>query len=306
LCQLAAGGDHYAAVMPRATSNGLELEYDTFGAPSDPALVLVMGVGAQMIAWEPDFCGLLADEGFHVVRFDNRDIGLSTYLEELGVPDLASLVAGASQAPYQLADMADDVVGLLDALGIEKGHVVGASMGGMIAQQFAIDHPDRLLSLCSIMSTTGDPTVGHSQPEALAALLRPAATSREQAIEQGAATSRVFGSPGFPRSEEELRAKAAASYDRAFHPAGAARQTAAIVASPDRTEGLRGVDVPTLVIHGEADQLIDQSGGKATAAAVPDAELLIISGMAHDLPRGAWPPIVEAIARNARRSLPAA
>jgi pimeloyl-ACP methyl ester carboxylesterase len=289
--------------MPRVNSNGLDLEYDTFGSADDPALVLVMGLGAQMINWDNDFCGLLAEEGFRVIRFDNRDIGLSTYLDELPVPDLTALLGGdLSQAPYGLPDMADDVAGLLDALGISQAHVVGASMGGMIAQQFAINHPARLLSLCSIMSTTGDPTVGSATPEALGALLRPAATSREEAIEQGAIGSVVIGSPGFPASEEERRAKAAASYDRAFHPAGGARQAAAIISTHDRTEGLRTVSVPTIVIHGEADPLVDQSGGKATAAAVPDSELVIIPGMGHDLPRQLWTTFVENIVRNARRA----
>ncbi|HEV7975503.1 alpha/beta hydrolase [Amycolatopsis sp.] len=289
--------------MPRANSNGLDLEYETFGSAKDPALVLVMGLGAQMINWDNDFCGLLAGEGFRVIRFDNRDVGLSTYLDDLLVPNLTALLGGdLSQAPYGLPDMADDVAGLLDTLGISQAHVVGASMGGMIAQLFAINHPARLLSLCSIMSTTGDPTVGSATPEALGVLLRPAATSREQAIEQGAIGSVVIGSPGFPLSEEERRAKAAASYDRAFHPAGGARQTAAIISSHDRTEGLRTVSVPTLVIHGEADPLVDQSGGKATAAAVPDSELVLIPGMGHDLPRPLWPTFVESIVRNARRT----
>jgi pimeloyl-ACP methyl ester carboxylesterase len=171
----------------------------------------------------------------------------------------------------------------------------------MIAQQFAIDHPDRLLSLCSIMSTTGDPTVGRSTPEALAALMSPPAASREQALAQGVAAYRVLGSPGFPVDDEQLLTKVAMNYDRAYHPAGSQRQTAAILASPDRTEGLRGVTVPTLVIHGDADPLVNPSGGKATAAAVPGADLLLIPGMGHDLPSGAWPAIVEAIARNTRR-----
>jgi pimeloyl-ACP methyl ester carboxylesterase len=289
--------------MSRAKSNGLELEYDTFGSPTDPALVLVMGLGAQMINWDPELCELLAAEGFHVIRYDNRDIGLSTYLDDLPLPNLPALMAGeVSQAPYLLADMGDDLAGLLDSLGIKKAHITGASMGGMIAQQFVIDHPERVLSLCSIMSTTGDRTVGQSSPEAMAVLMRPAAPTREASIAAGVAGSRVIGSPGFPATEEELVAKATASYDRAFHPAGAARQTAAIVASPDRTEDLRKVTVPTVVIHGEADPLVDQSGGKATAAAVPGAELVIIPGMGHDLPRGVWQTVVENIARNARRA----
>lgn len=286
--------------MPRLRSNGLELEYDTFGSPSDPPLVLVMGLGAQMITWDAAFCELLAAQGFHVVRFDNRDIGLSEYLDELPTPDLGAIAAGdRTTVPYLLADMASDVVGVLDALGFEKAHVVGASMGGMIVQQLAIDHPDRLLSLCSIMSTTGDPTVGQADPAALQALLRPPAVGREAAIAQSVDTLRILSSPGFPSTEEFFVAKATTAYDRAYHPAGGGRQMAAIVASPDRTAGLAGVRLRSLVIHGEADPLIGVSGGKATAAAIPDAELLIIAGMGHDLPRGAWTAIAQAIARNA-------
>jgi pimeloyl-ACP methyl ester carboxylesterase len=291
-------------LMSRAKSNGLELEYDTFGSATDPALVLVMGLGAQMINWDPEFCELLAAEGFQVIRYDNRDIGLSTYLDDLPMPNLPLLAAGdLSQAPYLLADMGDDLAGLLDALGVAKAHIVGASMGGMIVQQFVIDHPERVLSLCSIMSTTGDTTVGRASPEAMAVLMRPPAATREESIAAGAEGSLVIGSPGFPLSEEERLAKSAASYDRAFHPAGGARQMAAIIASPDRTEGLRNVQVPTVVIHGEADPLVDQSGGKATAAAVPGAELVIIPGMGHDLPRGVWATVAENIARNARRAV---
>ncbi|SDY81400.1 Pimeloyl-ACP methyl ester carboxylesterase [Amycolatopsis xylanica] len=286
--------------MPRLRSNGLELEYDTFGSPADPPLVLVMGLGAQMITWDADFCGLLAAEGFHVVRFDNRDIGLSEYLDDLPLPDLQAIAAGdRSTVPYVLADMAADVAGLFDALGFAKAHVVGASMGGMIVQQLAIDHPDRLLSLCSIMSTTGDPTVGQADPAALQALLRPPAAGREASIAQSSDTLRILSSPGFPSTEEFFVAKATRAYDRAYHPAGGARQTAAVIASPDRTAALAGVRVPTLVIHGEADPLVGVSGGKATAAAIPDAELLIVAGMGHDLPRGAWQTLVQAIARNA-------
>jgi pimeloyl-ACP methyl ester carboxylesterase len=288
--------------MSTARSNGLELEYDTFGDSQDPALVLVMGLGAQMTGWDADFCRAIAAEGFHVVRFDNRDIGLSTYLDDLPLPEVAAVMAGDfSTVPYGLEDMADDVVGLLDDLGITKAHVVGASMGGMIVQVLAINHPGRLLSLCSIMSTTGDRTVGQGTPEALAVLTRPPAATREESIEQGVAGSRAIGSPGFPATDEELREKSARSYDRAFHPAGAARQLAAIVSTPDRTQALRAFTLPTLVIHGEADPLVDPSGGKATAAAIEGSELLLIAGMGHDLPRGAWPAIVPAIVRNARR-----
>ncbi|WP_181771364.1 alpha/beta fold hydrolase [Amycolatopsis pittospori] len=287
--------------MPRARVNGLELEYDTFGSPENPPLVLVMGLGAQMVTWETGFCELLAEGGFHVVRFDNRDIGLSTYLDDLPAPDLAALAAGdLTSAPYLLSDLASDVTGLFDALGFERAHVVGASMGGMIVQQLAIDSPERLLSLTSIMSTTGDPSVGHPEPAALAGLTRPPATTREQAIEDGVTWFKLVGSPGHPSDEEFLRMKAARNYDRANHPAGALRQAAAVVASGDRTAKLREVRVPTLVIHGESDPLINVSGGKATAEAIPGAELVLYPGMGHELPRQLWAPIAETIVAHAR------
>ncbi|HWD02068.1 MAG TPA: alpha/beta hydrolase [Amycolatopsis sp.] len=285
--------------MPRARTNGLELEYDTFGNPTHPPLVLVMGLGAQMVTWETGFCELIASHGFFVVRFDNRDIGLSTYLDELGSPDLAAVASGRAKAPYLLSDLADDTVGLFDALGFAKAHVVGASMGGMVVQQLAIDHPGRLLSLTSIMSTTGDPTVGQTSPAALATLARPPASTREEAIEQSVANYRVTGSPGYPLTDGQLRAKATRGYDRAQHPAGTLRQGAAILASGDRTEALRSVRLPAAVVHGDADPMIDVSGGKATAAAIADAELLILPGMGHDLPEPLWPQIVGAIVRAA-------
>lgn len=289
--------------MPRAHVNGLELEYDTFGSPANPPLVLVMGLGAQMVTWETGFCELLAEGGFHVVRFDNRDIGLSTYLDDLPVPDLSALAAGDLRtAPYLLSDLASDVIGLFDALGFERAHVVGASMGGMIVQQLAIDSPDRLLSLTSIMSTTGDPSVGHPEPAALAALTRPPAATREQAIENSVSWFKLVGSPGHPSDEEYLRAKAARNHDRADHPAGALRQAAAVVASADRTAKLREVRVPTLVLHGESDPLINVSGGRATAEAIPDAELVLFPGMGHELPRQLWPAIAETIAEYARKA----
>jgi pimeloyl-ACP methyl ester carboxylesterase len=289
--------------MARAQANGLELEYDTFGDPADPPLVLVMGLGAQMITWEDGFCELLAGRGFFVVRYDNRDVGLSTYFDHLPPPDLAALAAGdLTSAPYRLSDMADDAVGLFDALGIAKAHVVGASMGGMIVQQLAIDHPDRLLSVTSIMSTTGDRSVGQAEPEALALLTRPPATTREQAIADSVAGYRRLGSPGYPDDEAFLLAKAALHVDRARHPVGTLRHAAAVLASGDRTDGLRAVRLPTLVVHGDADPLINVSGGKATAEAIPDAELLILPGMGHNLPRAVWPELTDAITRVTARA----
>jgi pimeloyl-ACP methyl ester carboxylesterase len=289
--------------MPGVRSNGMTISYETLGDPADPALLLVMGLGAQLVDWPDEFCEMLVARGFHVIRFDNRDIGLSTWLDELGPPDLGAIFSGdRATVPYLLGDLAADTAGLLKELGVAKAHVVGASMGGMIAQQLVIDHPDLVASVCSIMSTTGDRTVGHPTPEAAAALMRPPAPDREGAIAGAVATSRVIGSPGFEIIEADLVRRAAAKYDRAFHPAGTQRQYAAIIASPDRTPALRTVTAPTLVVHGEADPLIDVSGGRATAAAIPGAELLVIPGMGHDLPRGVWSPIVDAITANAARA----
>ena len=288
--------------MPRAKSNGIELEYETLGDPGDPALLLIMGLGAQLIDWPQEFCEQLAAQGFHVIRFDNRDAGLSTSLDELGVPDLAAILSGReAEPPYLLADFAADTAGLLDELRIDRAHVLGVSLGGMIAQQLTIDHPGRVRTLCSIMSMTGDPSVGRSTPEAAAALGRPPAASRAEAIERQMAASRVIGSPAYPASEEELRRRATAKYDRAYRPLGALRQYAAIAASGDRTAALRGVTAPAVVIHGDADPLVDVSGGRATAAAIPGAELIVIPGMGHDLPRALWPRFIDAVRRNADR-----
>jgi pimeloyl-ACP methyl ester carboxylesterase len=289
--------------MPRVPANGIELEYEAFGHETDPALVLIVGLGAQLIDWPTEFCEKLAAHGLRVIRFDNRDAGLSASMDSLGTPDLAAVLGGDQRAvPYLLADMAGDAAGLLDALGIGKAHLVGVSMGGMIAQQFAIDHPDRMLSLCSMSSTTGNPAVGQATPAALAALGRPAAVTRDEAIRGSAQSSRVFSSPGFPISDEDLLARAAAKYDRSYRPAGRLRQIAAIAAAADRTAALRELTVPTVVIHGEADPLVNVSGGRATAAAIPAAELIVIPGMGHDLPRGAWPQIIDAIVGNTARA----
>jgi pimeloyl-ACP methyl ester carboxylesterase len=286
--------------MPRAKSNGIELEYDTFGSPDDPALLLIMGFTAQMTAWEEPFCRQIADNGFHVIRFDNRDVGLSSRIE--GEVDLAKLFAGELKSvPYSLDDMADDAAGLLDALGIDKAHIVGASMGGMIAQLVAIRHPEKTLSLCSIMSTTGDGSVGQATPEAMAALMAPAATNRDEAVERGVAASRVIASK-VHFDEAKAAKRAGDAYDRAFDPKGVARQMAAIGSQADRTPALADVKAPTLVIHGKGDPLVTLSGGEATANAVPGAELRVFDDMGHDLPEPLWPEIVDAIVANARRA----
>jgi pimeloyl-ACP methyl ester carboxylesterase len=270
--------------MPSANANGITLEYETFGDPVSPPVLLIMGLGAQLTMWDLPFCLGLADAGFYVIRYDNRDVGRSTWFDEAGEPGLAELLAGSVTPAYSMSDMAADAAGLLDALGLESAHIVGASMGGMIAQTFAIAYPERTRTLVSIMSTTGDPKVGQPHPQALAALTAPAPTSRDQVMEQSVVSWRIIGSPGFPFDEEAVRERAAAGYDRAFHPAGMARQMAAILFQPDRTAGLARVTAPALVIHGAADPLVDPSGGKATAAAIPGAQIKLIPGMGHDLP----------------------
>jgi pimeloyl-ACP methyl ester carboxylesterase len=283
--------------MTAATANGISIEYATTGDPGHPPLLLIMGLGAQLTAWDDEFVEELARRGFYVIRFDNRDVGRSTWFDEAGAPDVAAIAAGATAQPaYLLADMADDAAGLLDALGIPSAHVLGVSMGGMIVQSFAVQYPERARSLVSIMSTTGDPSVGQPHPEAISALLSAPPADREGAIEQSVVMWRVIGSPGFPFHEDRVRANAAAAYDRAFHPEGTARQLVAIVSSPDRTPGLAKVEVPTLVVHGESDPLVDPSGGSATAAAIPGAELWTIPGMGHDLPPELFEQIADRVA----------
>jgi pimeloyl-ACP methyl ester carboxylesterase len=286
-----------------ARVNGIELVYETFGDPADDTILLIMGLGVQMLWWDERFCQMLAGRGYRVVRFDNRDVGRSTKLEGGPRPDVMAALAGdVSSASYVLADMADDCVGLLDELGVEAAHLVGASQGGMIAQTVAIRHPERVLSLTSIMSTTGDRAVGQPHPEAIPALLTRPPAGRDGFIDFVVGAWKVIGSPGFEVDEEALRARAGASYDRGIFPEGTARQLVAILASGDRTEDLRRLDVPTTVIHGTNDILIDVSGGKATAAAIPGARLELIEGMGHDLPRQLWPRLVDLIVENAERA----
>lgn len=286
-----------------ATANGITIAYETIGDPVDPPLLLIMGLGVQMLAWPDEFCDQLAGRGYFVVRFDNRDIGLSTHFPDAPQPDLlGALTTGdMSSAAYLLSDMAEDTVGLLDALDIDRAHVVGASMGGMIAQSLAIAHPARVRSLTSIMSTPS-PTDGAPSDEALGALLMEPATSREEAIEQSVATFAIIGSPDYDPDEAWLRDVAGRSYDRSYDPAGVARQLMAIVASGDRKEALAGVTVPALVIHGDRDPLVRPEGGEATAKALPDAELLMLPGMGHSLPRELWGTIVDAIVAVAERA----
>jgi len=286
-----------------APANGLELSYQEMGDPQGEPLLLVMGLGTQMIAWDEGFCGLLAERGFRVVRFDNRDIGRSTKLASAGLPSRADLMLGRrGSAAYLLPDMAADTVGLMDHLGIESAHVVGASMGGMIAQTLAIEHVRRLRSLVSIMSNTGSRWTGMPSRKAMAVLLAKAPRGRGEAIERAVKTFRVIGSPGYPFDEERVRQISGRSYDRGHSAAGVLRQLHAITASGDRTQALRGVRVPTAVIHGNRDPLVRPAGGRATARAIPNARLKLIDGMGHDLPRQLWPLFAEEIATNAARA----
>lgn len=267
-------------------------------------MLLVMGLASQMLVWNTDFCELLASRGFYVIRYDNRDVGRSTILREAPVPKRWQLaLRDPKGAPYTLEQMADDGVGLLDHLEIPQAHVVGASMGGMIAQSLAVRHPDRVLSLVSIMSTTGNRKVGRPRPRLALRMLRRAARGRDGYIQDHLQTYREIGSRRFEFDENARRQLAGRMYDRGIHPAGSARQIAAIVTAGDRTESLRQLRVPTTVIHGDADPLVHVSGGKATAAAVPDARLLIMPGMGHDMPRALWPEIVDAIIENTERAL---
>jgi pimeloyl-ACP methyl ester carboxylesterase len=282
--------------MPHVTANGIQIEYDTFGANSSPALLLIMGAGAQMILWDFEFCELLAKRGHFVIRFDNRDVGLSTKFEKAGVPDMMAAKKGEPVClAYTLEDMADDAVGLLDALGIEKAHICGASMGGMIAHVISYRYPERVLSLTSIMSSTGNPELPQIKPDILATLFKPVPEEREAYIEHYVNVWRRLWSPGFPFDEKRLRTVMAESYDRSYYPQGMVRHSAAVLVHGYRRSLLASIKVPTLVIHGDGDPLMSVEGGKETAQLIPGATLLIIDGMGHDMPKEAWSKIIDAI-----------
>ncbi len=281
----------------------LDIAYERFGDPASPPLLLIMGLGTQMLGWPDGFCSALAASGVHVIRFDNRDIGLSSHLTNAPAPDVRAVMMGdASSASYRLSDMAGDVVGLLDSLGLDSAHLVGASMGGMIAQTLAIEHPDRVRSLTSIMSSTGDPSVGQATQRAIGALLSPPAATRDEAIERTVSIVRVIGSPGFELDEADLRWRTGLAYDRADDPVGVGRQLVAIAASGARTSALESVSVPALVLHGADDPLVDVSGGRATARAIPGAELIVFDGMGHNLPRELWAEIARRIGALVQRA----
>lgn len=277
---------------------GIDIVYQRLGSRHAPAVFLIMGGGSQSIAWPDAFCHALVERGLHVIRFDNRDVGLSTHFADAPPPDLPGALAGdLSSASYTLSDMAADTVGLLDVLGFERAHVVGASLGGAIAQTMALEHRDRVRSLTSMMSTTGSMSVGQPSPEVLREVFGgPRAITRDEVVQQMLRAFRAIGSPGYPADEEEVAARAGRAYDRSYDPIGMARQALAWVASGDRTERLRHLEVPTLVIHGLADRLCDVSGGRATAEAIPGAELVLIEGMGHNLPPGLRPQLAARIA----------
>ncbi|MFX1319180.1 MAG: alpha/beta fold hydrolase [Promethearchaeota archaeon] len=285
--------------------NGVDLCYDTFGDPQNPAMLLVMGLGAQMIRWKGEFCEQLATNGYFVIRFDNRDVGKSTKFEEAGIPNIISMLLEVQQgkvvsAPYTLTDMAKDAVGLLDVLKINAAHVVGASLGGMIAQTMTINYPDRVQTLTSIMSSTGNPELPQPKPEAQMILLQAPPSDRDEYIEYTVKRQQVLSGSHYPLDEANVRDLAARTFDRSFYPQGTARQLAAILASGNRKDALKNVKTPTLVIHGDADPLMPVEGGKDTAASVPGAQLTIIKGMGHDIPRQVAPQIIELITKHAK------
>ena len=286
-----------------APANGIELAYQEVGDPAGEPLLMIMGLGTQMLAWDEELCAMLAERGFRVIRFDNRDIGHSTMIDAAGMPSRLDMMRGRrDHAPYLLRDMADDAFGLMDHLGIDAAHVVGASMGGMIGQTMAIERPERVGSLVSMMSSTGNRWLGWPNWRAFGVLFADFPKSRAAYVKRVNQTFEIVGSPGFPRDPDRLAELAGRMYDRSHNPAGILRQMYAVTASGDRTPALRRLDLPTTVIHGTADRLIRAPAGRATAKAIPGARLRMIEGMGHDLPRELWPDFVEEISAAAARA----
>jgi len=289
--------------VPEASNGDVVIHHETFGDPADPALLMVNGLGSQCVAYRTEWCARFAAEGFFTIRFDNRDVGLSTHLSEV-TPDVAATTAAVASGrtplvPYLLEDMARDAVAVLDALGIGRAHVMGLSMGGMIVQQLALDHPHRLRSMTTVMSSTGDPDVGQASAEARVLLFGPPATDRDGAIARSVEGLRTWGSPGH-QDDERTAAIVGEAFDRSFDPAGQARQLMAILASPSRTKALGQVSVPALVMHGDQDRLVDISGGRRTAEAIPGARFEVLEGMGHDYPPAYWDRWVQLVAEHAR------
>ncbi len=285
-------------------AGNIRIAYERLGDPAAPLVILMMGIGAQLIAWPDGLCDALVARGLQLVRFDNRDAGLSTHLTGAPAPNLPAALAGDyTSASYTLSDMAADCVGLLDVLEFASAHFVGASMGGFIAQTVAIEYPARVRSLTSIMATTGDPKVGQAHPDVLREFAKSGpATTREHVVARNVDIVRIVGSPGYPADEHAVAERAGRAFDRAFDPIGMARQAVAVIASGDRTAKLRELDVPVLVIHGADDKMCDVGGGRATAAAIRGAELIVIDGMGHDLPAALWPQLADAIAAHVLRA----
>jgi pimeloyl-ACP methyl ester carboxylesterase len=294
-----------AAMSPEpatVAANGVEIAYETFGAANDPPMLLVMGLGSQMLAWPDELCADLAARGYFVIRFDNRDVGLSTHLPELGSPTPATAFLNRRRPPYRVEDMAEDAAGLLDGLGLASAHVVGVSMGGFIAQELVLRTSGRVRSLALIMTSTGSRRVGRPAPRVVAHMTRRRpALDRATAVEAVVETFRLIGSPGFPPDEARLRDVAGRAYDRCYDPDGYLRQLAAVLAQRDRTEALGSVGVPTVVIHGLADPLVAVSGGRALARSIPAARFVSIPGMGHDLPRALWLRFADEIGEVASR-----
>ena len=286
--------------MSRLKANGIEIEYETIGDPKAPPLLLIMGLGAQLTTWDDGFCQDLADRGFYVIRYDNRDAGLSTRMEEAGPADVAGAYSGHPQPAYTLDDLADDAIGVLDALGIRAAHIVGASMGGFIAQLVAINHPDRTLSLTSIMSGPGGHDAVPPTAEAAVVLTRAPGPTREERIAMGVLGRRVLVGEGNPFDEEEETRRVERLYDRSYYPAGFGRQLVAILAAKSRMPALAALKVPTLVVHGVDDPLVPLENGRRVASAVPGARLIELEGMGHNLPQQYWPLVADAIADTAR------
>ncbi len=289
--------------MAEARNGDVHIHYETFGDPTNPALLLVNGLGSQSISYRTEWCERFAAQHFHVIRFDNRDVGLSTHFTDVA-PDVPGVNAALTEGrqpdvAYLLADMALDAVAVLDELGVDRAHVMGLSMGGMIVQQLAIDHPHRLRSMTSVMSTTGDPDVGQASAEARVLLFGPPATDRDGAVARAVQGLHVWGSPDH-LDDERTAGIAGEAYDRCFDPAGQARQLMAILASPRRTEALRGVEVPALVLHGDEDRLVDISGGRRTAESIPGARFEVLEGMGHDYPPAYWDRWVTLVTEHAR------
>jgi pimeloyl-ACP methyl ester carboxylesterase len=283
-------------------SSNIEIAYEEFGDVNAPPVLLIMGAGAQMLNWHEDFCAELVSHGLRVIRFDNRDSGLSTHFHNAPMPDFKAALSGdMSSVSYNLSDMAADTVGLLDVLGLKSAHFVGASMGGFIAQMVAIEYPKRIRSLTTIMSTTGNPAVGQPAPDTMRLMGGTPPSTREEVMEQAVKNLRVVGSPNYPLDEDDIRQRAGIAYDRSYDRLGMVRQAVAVIASGDRTTRLQSIKVPTLVIHGDSDRMCDVSGGKAIAEAIKGAELVIIEGMGHNFPRPLWSKITSLITNLVHR-----